>query len=441
MLALLRPELWHLSVWLLAGLLLGFWLDAWLGMLCLVLLTYLLMQLRQLARLVRWLERDDGAEPPEAGGLWGRLFDILWRRQRTAQSEIHRLQGRLARIEESGQALRDGVVMVDERGDLEWWNPAAQRFLGLHRDKDRGQPILNLLRDPHFVAYFETGVYQAPLLLPSPVLEKVQLECQITRFGENERLMVIRDVSRQQRLERMRQDFVANVSHELRTPLTVLAGYLETFVDGSQDLPPRWRRGLVQMHQQSRRMEHLVKDLLMLSQLESSVLESDREPLPVARLLESIRQDALAVSAEQSHSDASPSGSYHSISLEADAQLFLLGSEQELRSAISNLVVNAVKYTPPGTEILLRWQLENGGARLEVIDSGKGIEPQHLARLTERFYRIDKDRSSTTGGTGLGLAIVKHVMLRHQGRLEIRSEVGEGSRFICHFPASRLANS
>lgn len=382
--------------------------------------------LYQLLRLLKW-QTSTQDEPPEALGIWGYVFDNLYNYQRQQQTHQLKLKQILDRIQESSQALKDGVVMIDSAGELEWWNQAAENLLGLRSPDDQGRPLTHLLREPRFVEYFEERRYQESLILPSPIIEGCTLEYQITLFGENDRLLLVRDFTKMQHLEKMRQDFIANVSHELRTPLTVLTGYLETFRDHAENLPAKWQRGLTLMQQQSTRMQHLVEDLLTLSRLETSDLEVSVEPIAVDRLLTSIRQDALALSTQG-----------HSVSLDVDRQLRVYGSDKELRSAFSNLIFNAVKYATPGTEVQVRWYHDRAGAHLEVIDDGPGIDPKHLSRLTERFYRVDEGRASTTGGTGLGLAIVKHVMLRHQGRLTIHSELGQGSRFSCHLPITRI---
>ena len=428
---LLRKEIRSLIFYLSTGLVLGWFFEQpLLGMLLGLLLGALVLvakYLWQLQRLVRWLKTPE-KEPPEAKGIWGDVFDGIYHYQRHQQHHQFYLKQILGRIQDSSQALRDGVVMIDAKGNLEWWNTAAEALLGLRSPSDLGYPITHLLREPSFVEYFESKRYQEPFVSASPLSEERSLEFQITLFGENERLLLVRDVTKMQRLEVMRQDFIANVSHELRTPLTVLSGYLETFSDHAENLPTKWQRGLVLMRQQSLRMQQLVEDLLTLSSLETSNFQPAAEPILVANLLQSIRVDALALSAGQ-HSTAQ-----HSIVLEIDEQLGLYGSEKELRSAFSNLVFNAVKYTPAGTEVLLRWYQNANGAYLEVKDKGQGIDPACLPHLTERFYRIDKGRSSSTGGTGLGLASVKHVLLRHQGKLEVTSKPNVGSCFTCCFP-------
>ncbi|GLR64042.1 phosphate regulon sensor histidine kinase PhoR [Marinospirillum insulare] len=425
MTSLFRKEVKVLVLYLLLGFLAG-WLfnQAVLG-LFIAALVFVAKNFWQLMRLTRWLAQPD-QEPPEAKGIWGEVFDGIYHYQRRQQSSQLHLKQILNRIQDSSQALRDGVVMIDGKGNLEWWNTAAEALLGLRSPSDLGYPITHLLREPSFVDYYESQQYQDPLTLASPLNEDRSLEFQVTLFGSNERLILVRDVTKMQRLEVMRQDFIANVSHELRTPLTVLSGYLETFSDHAESLPSKWQRGLTLMRGQSLRMQQLVEDLLTLSSLETSNFKAGREPLRVARLINSIQTDAQALSSGQ-----------HSLFLEVDESLGIYGCEKELRSAFSNLVFNAVKYTPAGTVITLRWYQNTEGAYFQVEDKGQGIDPAFLPHLTERFYRIDKGRSSSTGGTGLGLAIVKHVMLRHQGQLEVASQPDIGSSFTCCFPLNK----
>lgn len=419
---LVRKEILRLMGLALLGALLGWYWDKPVLGAAIVLVVLFAQHIWQLQRLVRWLQQPDEV-PPEANKLWGEVFDGIYHYQRRQKADQQQLTALLERIQESSQALRDGVVMIDHQGDLEWWNRAAEKMLGLSPDSDRGQPITHLLRNPRFVDYYERQQYLDPLVLPSHITEDRMLEYQITLFGKNECLLLVRDCTKMQRLERMRQDFVANVSHELRTPLTVLSGYLETFSDHAEQLPAQWQRGLTLMTEQAVRMEHLVTELLTLSRLETSDFKAEATPINVLELLTVIRQDALLLSDNQHH-----------IYLNMDQQLFLQGSINELRSAFSNLLFNAVKYTPAGSTITVHWYRDQAGAYLQVKDNGPGIDSKHLGFLTQRFYRVDDSRSSQTGGTGLGLAIVKHVMLRHQGHLEITSSAGQGSCFTCHFP-------
>ena len=392
--------------------------------------AYLLWHLKQLLRLHAWLrERQPDDAPPEGYGLWGEVFDSIYHLQRRDQRVRGRLQAVIDRVQESTAALRDAVIMLDSEGNLEWWNRAAEQLLGLKTPQDSGQAITNLVRHPRFKEYFEAGQYQEALEIPSPINDRQRLQLQITRYGNNEHLMFVRDVTRLHQLEQMRKDFVANVSHELRTPLTVISGYLETLLDNVEEVNPRWLRALQQMQQQGSRMQNLLNDLLLLAKLEATDYPSDNQPVAMDLLLLSIRNDAQALSGSRNHR----------ISLEADHQMRLKGSEAELRSAFSNLVFNAVKYSPEESEIRIRWWADEQGGHFSVADSGIGIEAKHLPRLTERFYRVDSSRASNTGGTGLGLAIVKHVLLRHRARLDITSVPGKGSTFTCHFPSQQLS--
>lgn len=422
-------EIWRI-IWLaLLGLCLGWLVDYPGAGLAAGLLFCLVYHLRQFRALFLWLTLHPHDEPPAAKGMWGELFDRLYRYQKSQRITQSRLRATLARIQESSEAMRDSVVMLDRHGDLEWWNSAATDMLGLQTAHDRGQHITNLLRDPRFISYFNARDYSEPLTLTSPIDERRILQYQITLYGDDERLVMARDITRLHRLEQMRRDFVANVSHELRTPLTVLSGYLETYGDLKELLPPRLGKGIVQMEEQTRRMQNLVNGLLLLSRLEIDQGGDDHQMLAVGPMLDSIRRDALALSRQQ-----------HSVQVILESDAGLIGSEQELRSAISNLAFNAVRYTPEGSQITLRWSVAaNGSGCIEVEDDGDGIDPVHIPRLTERFYRVDKGRSTATGGTGLGLAIVKHVLLRHEAQLNIESHPGEGASFRCVFPAKRVS--
>lgn len=393
---------------------------------------YLGWTLKQLLRLHDWLRNHQPDEaPPDGYGLWGEVFDSIYHLQRRDQRVRGRLQAVIDRVQESTAALKDAVVMLDSDGNLEWWNRAAETLLGLKTPQDSGQPVTNLVRHPRFKEYFEQDNYAEPLDIPSPVNDHLRIQLYITRYGNNEHLMLVRDVTRLHQLEQMRKDFIANVSHELRTPLTVICGYLETLLDNVDDVNPRWKRPLSQMQQQGERMQTLLNDLLLLAKLEATDYPSDNQPVPIDSLLRTIKNDAQALSGQRNQT----------ITLDVEADVALKGSETELRSAFSNLVFNAVKYTQDGGHIRIRWWSDGSGAHLSVQDSGVGIDSKHLPRLTERFYRVDSSRNASTGGTGLGLAIVKHVLLRHRARLEISSVLGHGSTFTCHFPPVQVTKS
>ncbi|WP_249744431.1 phosphate regulon sensor histidine kinase PhoR [Pseudomonas sp. SORT22] len=416
-----------ITVCLLAGLISGYY--GW--SLAMGLAIYLGWTLKQLLRLHEWLRLHKPDEaPPDGYGLWGEVFDSIYHLQRRDQRVRGRLQAVIDRVQESTAALKDAVIMLDSDGNLEWWNRAAETLLGLKTPQDSGQPVTNLVRHPRFKEYFEQENYLEPLEIPSPINDRMRVQLHITRYGNNEHLMLVRDVTRIHQLEQMRKDFVANVSHELRTPLTVIAGYLETLLDNVEEVNPRWVRALQQMQQQGGRMQTLLNDLLLLAKLEATDYPSDNQPVAVESLLQSIKGDAQALSGQRNQR----------ISLEAQPGIRLKGSEAELRSAFSNLVFNAVKYTQDEGQIRIRWWADEQGAHLSVQDSGIGIDPKHLPRLTERFYRVDSSRASNTGGTGLGLAIVKHVLLRHRARLEISSVPGHGSTFTCHFAPVQIAS-
>ncbi|WP_263081248.1 phosphate regulon sensor histidine kinase PhoR [Endozoicomonas sp. Mp262] len=400
----------------------------------LVLAVYLLWSLSQLFRLLTWLEKTavSELEPPESRGLWGAIFDGIYRIQKRQKGSHERLQGVIDRIQESTAALEDGIVMADNNGGLEWWNRAAGDLLGLKMPGDRGQLLTNLVRDPSFLDYFDSGRYEEAIELASPVNTERQLQINITIYGMGSRLLFIRDITRINQLETMRKDFVANVSHELRTPLTVIAGYLETLLDNAdieESLSPMWCKALKRMQQQSARMKNLVADLLLLSRLESAT-SCESNPVKLEELLNQVADDARSLSGSDDHE----------ITLEGVKGIYLKGSQSELRSALSNLVFNAVRYTQAGGVIHIGVKVKNQECCISVEDNGVGIDPVHIPRLTERFYRVDKGRSLESGGTGLGLAIVKHVLLRHDGWLTISSHPGQGSCFICHFPENRFSS-
>lgn len=417
---------------LLAFFLVGLWFGYPLVGLVVGLTLYLVWTLVQLRRLHHWLHHpDESDEAPGSIGLWGEIFDGLHRMHRTHQHARDLLQTRINRVQESTNAMRDGVIMTNAEGDMEWWNWSAEYLLGFRRDTDRGQPIHNLIRSPTFKAYFDARDYRDPLDLKSPAKPHIHLQIQISLFGDDDRLIVAKDVTRLFQLEQMRRDFVSNVSHEMRTPLTVISGYLETLSDNIDDAPPRWRRAVGTMTQQAQRMEALITDLILLAKLETGEQHIDDRVTDVSALIRQISSDALAVSGESQHVIETDIGERH----------FLFGDENQLRSAFSNIIFNAVKYTPAGGNIRVRWYTDREGAHLSVKDSGIGIDPIHIPRLTERFYRADPSRHQQTGGTGLGLAIVKHVLLNHDGTLEINSHPGEGSEFICHFPRSRITEA
>lgn len=392
--------------------------------------AYLAWHVYHVHLLARWLA-SGGREPePETRGIWAQVFESLTRIRRLNRKRKKRLRKVVMRFQHAAEAMPDGAIILDAAGTILWMNEASSRLLGLERPRDIGLPVSSFIRHPSFADRLNAEEFDEPIRLTSPLLEELQLLIRIVPYGASRRLMLVRDVSRIYNLEQMRKDFVANVSHELRSPLTVIVGYLEALRD-DELLPAGIRRPVVQMSQQASRMSLIVEDLLQLSRLEATPGVVSGEPVPVAVMLESIAKDARALR-----------DGVHRVHLRADPDLSLLGDWNELYSAFSNIAFNAVQHTRAGGTIRLRWAPDgDGGAQLNVTDTGEGIEAHHIARLTERFYRVDKARSHERGGTGLGLAIVKHVLVRHDAELEIESRPGEGSRFSCLFPGHRVVRA
>ncbi|WP_205231058.1 phosphate regulon sensor histidine kinase PhoR [Azospira oryzae] len=392
------------------------------------LLLYLLYHLWFLAKLMRWLRGPLDARVPAGWGIWEVAFAGLHRRVRIRLEQQHSLARALERFRLAGEALPDGVVVFNRHRQIDGLNAQAAAHFNLNPATDRGQPVTNLIRQPEMVSYLSAGQFDEPLLLQNDLHKGQTLQIQVIPYGDDQNLLISRDISQLERLENMRRDFVANVSHELKTPLTVVSGFVEMLVDDFDAYPREDALHYLRLVQeQSGRMQHLIDDLLTLSALETGSLTPLDERVEVPALLASIQQEAQALSAGR-----------HQISLVCDGPPVLLGCANELRSAFGNLASNAVRYTPDGGRVELIWQRIADGAAFTVADSGIGIAPQHIPRLTERFYRVDRSRSRETGGTGLGLAIVKHVLTRHQGRLEVESEAGKGSRFSACFPALRI---
>jgi len=392
------------------------------------LLLYLLYHLWFLAKLMRWLRGPLDARVPAGWGIWEVAFAGLHRRVRIRLEQQNSLARALERFRLAGEALPDGVVVFNRHRQIDGLNAQAAAHFNLNPATDRGQPLTNLIRQPEMVSYLSAGQFDEPLLLQNDLHKGQTLQVQVIPYGDDQNLLISRDISQLERLENMRRDFVANVSHELKTPLTVVSGFVEMLVDDFDAYPREDALHYLRLVQeQSGRMQHLIDDLLTLSALETGSLTPLDERVEVPALLASIQQEARALSAGR-----------HQISLVCDGPPVLLGCANELRSAFGNLASNAVRYTPDGGKVELIWQRTADGAAFTVADSGIGIAPQHIPRLTERFYRVDRSRSRETGGTGLGLAIVKHVLTRHQGHLEVESEAGKGSRFSACFPALRI---
>ncbi|MBV8618956.1 MAG: phosphate regulon sensor histidine kinase PhoR [Curvibacter sp.] len=423
----------------------GWMLGGYHGALIAVLLggwLWFLMDLYRGMQVRQWLRLGEMAGAPEMGGLWGEVADrarrLLRQTSRKAEEADARLQEFLAAI----QASPNGVVLLDPEGHIEWCNQTAASHFGFDAERDLMQNIGNLLRDPLFAAYYASRDYTHDVVVSarsSTLARPVRLSVHLHAYGEGRKLLLSRDVTAVDQADAMRRDFVANVSHEIRTPLTVLSGFIETLQTLNLETHER-SHYLNLMAQQASRMQTVVSDLLTLSRLEGSPLPGMADWLSVSGMLLHCEQESLALSGVIT----AHSGRRHLIHFDVESarQCEIAGVQSEVQSALSNLISNAVRYTPGGGSIQVRWQmLPDGRAEFDVRDTGPGIAPEHIPRLTERFYRVDRSRSRETGGTGLGLAIVKHVVQRHGAQLSIESTVGVGSRFSIVFPANRLRNN
>jgi two-component system phosphate regulon sensor histidine kinase PhoR len=428
-----------LLFWLVVFATLGFWYAHILGALSAALSFTLFTVFKDLWRgqkITNWLRHSTVQEPPVLGGLWGDLIDRLRRilidQKRETESHQQRLQDFLSAI----QASPNGVVLLDPQGRIEWCNQTAAQHLGFDAKRDLMQHVVHLVRDPVFNKYFSQASHDGEVLIEgrsNSLAFSVKLSVQLHAYGGNRQLLLSRDVTALAQADSMRRDFVANVSHEIRTPLTVLSGFIETLQ--TLDLSPEDRvKFLELMATQAGRMQGLVSDLLTLSQLEGSPLPQMNEQFTLAELMVPAETEARALSA----SNATSGNLMQTLSFEVPQEWRLVGTRHEIYSAVTNLINNAVRYTPQDGSVTCQWtQLTDHRLQFSVQDTGPGIAPEHLPRLTERFYRVDRSRSRESGGTGLGLAITKHVMQRHGGELRIESEVGKGSKFSLIFPQSR----
>jgi two-component system phosphate regulon sensor histidine kinase PhoR len=386
---------------------------------------YLAWNLWQLRKLHFWIQHRSIADPPDAMGLWGDVVAQVVRLHRRKRFHKERLTRVFRELRRSTAAMPDGVVMLDPEGEIVWFNRKAGELLDLSRRADLGLRIDNLVRNPDFVRYLKGGHYSMPVIVRLDTPTERHIAFQLIAYGEDQRLLMLREVTREVRMEQMRKDFVANASHELRSPLTVVAGYLETF--GSDPGLGELAAPVAEMRRQTDRMTRIIEDLLELSRFEASDAPIKGLPIDVAAMSALLRKDVLARSVHPREVE---------ISMESPASL--IGDEAMVQSAFSNLVDNAAKYTPADGSMQIRWWTDEEGGHFSVRDTGPGISDEHIPRLTERFYRVDPGRSRETGGSGLGLAIVKHALHRHGGRLEIDSVEGRGSTFTCHFPHERV---
>ncbi|MCH9670025.1 MAG: phosphate regulon sensor histidine kinase PhoR [Gammaproteobacteria bacterium] len=379
----------------------------------------------QIAQFTHWLQRRDARYPPEAAGIFGALGQIAFNNFKEADAEQARLTQLVDEFTRSAQALPDSIVILDARHQIRWCNAAASRLLGITPKTDRAQSLENFVRHPTFIRYLRDGDFSASVTIPAPSDPELALSVHVVPYGGDQHVLVARDVTESLRIEKVRRDFVSNVSHELRTPITILKGHLERLRGPNPPEDERLTRSYDVMSKQTARLAGVVEDLLLLSRVESVDTAPNEQLVDMAKLLPEIAEEASVLSADR----------HTIVTSECDVGTRIWGDYEELRIAFSNLLRNAVQYCPTGGRIEMRWQSTQDGAVFSVFDSGDYIEPKHIPRLTERFYRADTGRSRDTGGTGLGLAIVKHILNHYDGALEIVSEPNVGNTFRCHFPA------
>jgi two-component system phosphate regulon sensor histidine kinase PhoR len=417
----------RLAVALLCALLAGLAIGRVALALAIVLGIYLAVQIWNLLRLERWLRHRRVEQPPDISGPWGDVVAIISRIYRRKQYHKAHVTGLLREFRRLTSAMPEGAILLGPEHEILWFNGRAAGWLNLRRKRDFGIRIENLVRHPSFVEYLKLGRPVEGVIVYEPADGGRWLSFNVVRTGDSERqLLIVRDVSREVRVESMRKDFVANASHELRSPLTVISGYLDALAD-DQKLDPAWNTPVLEMRRQAERMSTIINGLLELSKLESGDRRPDEQAIDIGGMLALLRREITA-------SERRP----RRVTLRLDSDAGLLGVEGEVHSIISNLVSNAVKYTPDNGEIELRWWTDSQGAHMAVRDTGVGIAAEHIPRLTERFYRVDSGRSRDLGGSGLGLAIVKHALQRHEGSLVVESREGQGSTFTANFPLHRI---
>ncbi len=428
----MREDIWRLLSWLALAAFIGWLIEQpLLTMLCTA-IGYILWQQRRLVLLLRWVENRKEHDPPECPGVLDALcreIDFMRERHRRRKKK---LGGFLKQFQEATAAIPDGAVVLGPADEIQWVNAAAQELLPIQWPRDISQRIINLVRHPELVHLLESDAPGDKVVeIAAPGRLEVYISIAVVPMGQQRRLLLARNVTRLHKLNQIRSDFVANVSHELRTPVTVIKGYLEALNTKPEQQPPEWRPIFAELEIQASRMGNIIDELLLLARLEQDDAIGDPEPVNVPDVIARVVTEIRALVGEIQHD----------IAVDVDDRLWLLGARGDVYSAFSNLAVNAVRYTAAGGRIGLRWYRDADGAHFEVTDTGIGIPKEHIPRLTERFYRVDRSRSRESGGTGLGLAIVKHVLKRHGGKLHISSEYGRGSCFRCDFPVSLILDA
>jgi len=398
------------------------------GLLFIAIVSYIAYHLYQGKKLLEWLSEKARSGPPdEIRGIWSLIAQQIHQKNKYHAAKDKRHRKLIGQFTKVSQAIPDGIVIVDDHGRIEWVNDPAIKLLGLRKHEDRGAQITQLVRDPSFVTFFNAPDTSQHLRIDSPASSKIKLNLRLVSFYDKQ-LIIIQDFSALDYMEQVRQDFVANVSHELRTPLSVIVGYLETLSDEDDTELQTYQPAFKQMKQQSDRMTRLVEDLLTLSNLDNEQTINHKQLVDIPLMLSELRDDAIVLSGDKQHT----------ITVETTSDQWLKGNSRELHGTFSNLIANAIHYTPAHGTIKIRWYYKDNHLIFAVKDNGPGIDAVHLNRLTERFYRVDRGRTRNTGGTGLGLAIVKHSLQRHDATLEIQSKLGKGSTFSCHFPSERV---
>jgi len=419
-----RKEAIYVALFIVIAAILSHFVGYFTHMLVLILATCLIKQAILLARLEQWLSHGASGKTPQGTGVWGDIYYHFYRIKQKEKKRKKTLGKIIEQFRKSTDVLPDAAIVLGHNDEIEWSNKLAKLVLGIKKS-DRGQRIDNLIRAPEFVDFLKNRNDKKPLILSSPINDQLILQFKIVSYADGQHLVVAHDVTQQKTMEAMRKNFVDNVSHELRTPLTVLKGYLETIQDIEVDQSSLLSASLEQMNAQTDRMQYLVDDLLLLARLETK--KKKLHCVKVSNLINNICLESSVVKNQ-----------HERIELNIEADLYITGEEQDLRSAFSNLIVNALKYSPYQSPVKVSWKKVDDTVVFEVIDKGEGISANDIPRVTERFFRADVKRKKKLSGTGLGLAIVKHVLIRHDAKLEISSKVRKGSQFRCVFPVSRV---
>jgi len=419
-----QKDITRLLLLLLATAIVGGITGLFLPILLLLMLGIIVRQVVQINQFEKWISTGGRGKYPKSTGIWEEIYYHIYRIKKNEKRRKKKLGKMIDQFRQSTEALPDAAIVLGAHDEIDWANKAARDVFGLQQS-DKGQRIPNLIRFPEFIHYLRSGDYKEAVTLPSPVDNRITLEVRIVPYGAGLRLLLAQDVTQLKKMERMRKDFVANVSHELRTPLTVLKGYLETLQDLDDEHSPLLTSSFQQMLGQTERMQHLVDDLLLLARLETQ--QKNTQCVDVPALLSQICKEGDTLE-----------NASRRIELTLETSVHIKGEEQELRSAFTNLLGNALKYSPENSIVKVRWYQDNASIVLAIEDQGEGITKAEIPRITERFYRIETKRIKKVNGTGLGLAIVKHVLMRHDAQLNITSQLGKGSCFRCRFPVSRI---